>query len=44
LIQLLHIVHGIQQINESQKKTQFKDAHAHIILTDPVTNKKTRCC
>ena len=40
LIQLLHIVHGIQQINESQKKIEFKDAYARIILTDPVTGKK----
>jgi hypothetical protein len=40
LVQAVHIIHGIQQINESQKEQKFKDAHAYIIITDSTTGRK----
>ena len=40
VIQLFHVVSGINHINESLQQDKFKNAHGYIIVTDLTTGKK----
>ncbi len=40
VVNLFHIISGINHLNESLQQDKFKDAHAYIILTDSTTGKK----
>lgn len=41
IVKLVHILHGINELNSINKESQFKEVNSYIILTDSAGKKDT---